>query len=193
MHFTFFGWRKRYLQRLQLLFTNRRLFFFSPDSYQDGGRKSELKKKSIGGGQKIPTIRNFQSMPGKYDNHVYNKNLQPFANKLRKRMTKSEACLWKYVLRASQLMGYQFRRQRPVLNYIADFMCMELMLVIEADGLTHQWEETIIKDKKKTADLEAAGFTVLRFTDEEILKNIHAVKSFLEEWIEKKIAGTASS
>ena len=71
-------------------------------------------------------------------------------------------------------------------------MCMELMLVIEVDGITHLWEETIIKDKKKTADLEASGFTVLRFTDDEVLNNIHSVCSFLEEWIEKKIAGTAS-
>ena len=80
-------------------------------------------------------------MPGKHDNHSYNKNLQPFANKLRKQMTKAEACLWKYVLRASYLKGYPFRRQRPVLNYIADFICMELMLVIEVDGITHHWEK----------------------------------------------------
>ena len=143
--------------------------------------------------KKPQAICNFQSMPSKYDNHAYNKNLQPFANKLRKRMTKAEACLWKYVFRARKLKGYQFRRQRPVLNYIADFMCMELMLVIEADGITHHWEETMVKDKKKTADLEAAGFTVLRFTDEEILNNIHAVRSFLEEWIEKKVNGTVQS
>ena len=64
----------------------------------------------------------------------YNKCLQPFANKLRKEMTKSEACLWKYVLRARQMKGYQFRRQRPVLDFIADFMCKELRLVIEVDG-----------------------------------------------------------
>jgi very-short-patch-repair endonuclease len=61
-----------------------------------------------------------------HSNHEYNKNLQPFANKLRKNITKAEACLWKYVLKAKQLKGYQFRRQRPVLNYIADFMCKEL-------------------------------------------------------------------
>ena len=68
-------------------------------------------------------------------------------------------------------------------------MCMDLMLIIELDGITHLWEETIIKDKKKTSDLEAAGFTVLRFTDDEVLNNIHAVCSFLEEWIEKKVKG----
>ena len=131
-------------------------------------------------------------MTSKYDNHAYNKNLQPFANKLRKQMTKAEACLWKYVLRARQLKGYQFRRQRPVLNYIADFMCFELMLIIEADGDYHNWEETSVKDKKRQDDLEAAGFTVLHFTNEEILNNIHVVCSFLEEWIEKKANGTVS-
>jgi very-short-patch-repair endonuclease len=126
-------------------------------------------------------------MTDKHDNHYYNKNLQPFANRLRKEMTKAEACLWKYVLRASQLKGFQFRRQRPVLNYIADFMCKELMLIIEVDGITHTWEETIKKDKIRQKALESAGFTVLRFTDEEVLNHIQAVQNYLEDWIEKKI------
>jgi very-short-patch-repair endonuclease len=60
-------------------------------------------------------------MTEEFSNHHYNKNLQPFANRLRKEMTKAEACLWKYVLRAGKMKGFQFRRQRPVLNYIADF------------------------------------------------------------------------
>ena len=102
-------------------------------------------------------------------------------------MTKAEACLWKYILKAKQLKGYQFRRQRSVLKYIADFMCMELMLIIEVDGITHHWQETIVKDKEKQADLEAAGFIILRFTDDEILNNINSVHDFLESWIEKKI------
>ena len=131
-------------------------------------------------------------MKSDYYNHGYNKNLQPYASRLRKEMTKAEACLWKYVLRARQLRGFQFRRQRPVLNYIADFMCKELMLVIEVDGITHLWEETIRKDKKKQADLEAAGFTVLRFTDDDVLNNIHSVCSFLEEWIDKKVVNKST-
>src|SRR6185295_17873472 len=95
---------------------------------------------------------------------------------------------WKYILKAKQLRGYQFRRQRPVLNYIADFICLELMLIIEVDGLTHHWEETILKDKKKQTDLEAAGFTVLRFTDDEVLNNIKVVHDNLENWIESKLS-----
>ena len=110
-----------------------------------------------------------------YSNHFYSKNLQPNANRLRKEMTKAEACLWKYVLRAKKMKGFQFRRQRPVLNYIADFMCKELMLVVEVDGI-----------RQKT--LEKAGFTVLRFTNKEVLENINTVYGFLEDWIEKKLA-----
>ena len=121
----------------------------------------------------------------KKNHQAYNKNLQPIANKLRKTMTKAEACLWKYALRASGIKGYQFRRERPVLNYIADFMCQELKLIIEVDGLTHQWDETMVKDNKKDNDLRAAGFMVLRFTDEEVLKKINSVIATIEKTIEE--------
>ena len=121
--------------------------------------------------------------------HLYNTRLQPFANKLRKEMTKAEACLWKYALRARQMKGYQFRRQRPVINFIADFMCKELMLVIEVDGITHHDEKVILKDERKQAALEAAGFTVLRFSDHEVLKEMSRVISYLEDWIEKREMG----
>ena len=118
--------------------------------------------------------------------HHYNKNLKPFANALRKEMTKAECCLWKYVLKAGKLRGYKFRRQRPVLNYIADFMCFELMLIIEVDGITHQWEGAFERDEKRQRDLEAIGFTVLRFDDEAILKHINQVIGYLEDWADEK-------
>lgn len=123
-----------------------------------------------------------------YSNHFYNKNLQPNANRLRKEMTKAEACLWKYVLRAGKMKGYGFRRQRPVLNYIADFMCKELMLIFEVDGSIHELEEVRKNDEQRQKALEEAGFTVLRFTNNEVLTNIQWVQGYLEEWIEKKIA-----
>lgn len=117
--------------------------------------------------------------------YAYNGKLRYLANKLRKEMTKAEACLWKYALRASKMKGYQFRRQRPVLQYIADFMCKELKLVIEVDGLTHQWEETAARDLQKSNDLEQAGFKVIRFTDEEVLKNMNAVIEKIKRVIEE--------
>jgi len=118
-------------------------------------------------------------MTEKYSNHFYNKNLQPNANRLRKEMTKAEACLWKYVLRAGKMKGYPFRRQRPVLIYIADFMCKELMLIVEVDGSIHELEEVSKNDKIRQKALEEAGFTVLRFTNQEVLTNIQWVSSYL--------------
>ena len=62
------------------------------------------------------------------------------------------------------------------------------MLVVEVDGSIHQLEEIIKYDGLRQKALEEAGFTVLRFTNEEVLENINAVYSFLEDWIEKKVA-----
>ena len=84
------------------------------------------------------------------------------------------------------MKSFQFRRQRTVLNYIADFMCKELMLIIEVDGITHHSEEAIKKDETRQKALESAGFTVLRFSDEEVLNHIQAVHHYLEDWIVKK-------
>jgi very-short-patch-repair endonuclease len=117
-------------------------------------------------------------------NH-YNRNLRPNANALRKRMTKAEACLWKYALSKSKMKGYVFNRQRPVLIYIADFMCKELDLVIEVDGGYHLEVTQREKDAKRQADLENTGFTVLRFTNEEVLKRMNMVIEAIEHEVLK--------
>ena len=122
----------------------------------------------------------------KENHYAYNKALRAFARSNRNTATKAEACLWKYVLRAGMMKGYTFRRQRPVMRYIADFMCKELMLVIEVDGAIHQIEETIRKDKKKQHDLEEAGFTVLRFANEEVLHDIENVRRAILFAVETK-------
>ncbi len=100
--------------------------------------------------------------------------------------------MWKYVLSGRRIKGYQFRRQRPVLNYIADFMCPELMLIIEIDGITHDDEIAVLKDKKRDLDLEAIGFTVLRFSSWEVLNRIPEVGCMVLKWIEEN-TGTSPS
>lgn len=65
-------------------------------------------------------------------------------------------------------------------------MCKPLMLIIEVDGSIHELEEVSKNDAIRQKALEEAGFTVLRFTNEEVLTNIVWVQSFLEDWIEKK-------
>jgi very-short-patch-repair endonuclease len=117
-------------------------------------------------------------------NNNYNKNLQPFASKLRRNMTKAEACLWKYALRAS-CMGVPFRRERPIGRFIADFVCLPLKLVIEVDGVTHLYEETQIKDVQKDKELKEMGFEVLRLGDDVILNNIGFVTGVIRDKIEE--------
>ena len=122
---------------------------------------------------------------GPKNNWKYNKHLKTFARELRNKSTKAEIVLWIRVLRAKQLKGYPFRRQRPILKYIADFMSKDLKLVIEVDGASHHWQHVQDKDAQKDLDLTAAGFTVLRFTDEEVLDDIYGVIHTLENWIEE--------
>ncbi len=100
-------------------------------------------------------------------------------------MTRAEVRLWKHVLRAGSLCGYSFRRQRPVLNYIADFMCFELKLIIEVDGITHTIEAVMRNDLIRQSALEEAGFTVLRFTDDEVLDDLDGVSKSLESWVKE--------
>jgi very-short-patch-repair endonuclease len=119
------------------------------------------------------------------NHYAYNKQLQPLAHKLRYTMTKAEACLWKYVLRAGYMKGYGFRRQRPVLQYIADFMCKELMLIIEVDGISHQFDEVIKNDLIRQKALEEAGFKVIRFQDNEVLTDIENVRRVIEITVEE--------
>ena len=97
----------------------------------------------------------------------YKKHLKVFAKELRNNSTKSEIKLWKY-LKGKQMMGYDFHRQRPIDEYIADFFCHKLKLVIELDGFTHRFEEVTQRDVKKENKLSEFGITVLRFGDDQI-------------------------
>jgi len=86
-------------------------------------------------------------------------------------------------LKVGGIKGFTFRRQRPVLNYVADFMCKELFLIIEVDGITHSYETVAKEDVKRQTDLEKAGFTVIRFTDEEVLNSISSVYTIIEDLV----------
>ena len=117
------------------------------------------------------------------NNHHYNKSLRSRARDMRNRSTKAEIVLWAAMLKNSQLRGYQFLRQRPVLFYIADFMCFELMLIIEVDGMIHECDTVAAKDARRQKDLEDVGFTVLRFSNWEVLNRRDLVMEILMEWI----------
>jgi len=112
----------------------------------------------------------------------YNPNLKELARQLRNNSTKAEIILWQK-LKRKQMYGYDFHRQKPLDNYIVDFFCHELMLAIEVDGYSHQFEEVYDKDVKKTQRLNELGVTVLRFTDNEVLKEMFSVMLAVENYI----------
>ncbi len=120
----------------------------------------------------------------------YNGNLQRLSRTLRNNMTKSEACMWKYVLRARLMKGFSFRRQRPIDKYIVDFLCRELHLIIEVDGLTHDTEAAEQHDEQRDKHLQELGFTILRFTSNEVLQHIDEVRGAIEQWIEDNLSNS---
>ncbi|NWF98580.1 MAG: endonuclease domain-containing protein, partial [Nitrospirae bacterium] len=111
--------------------------------------------------------------------------LKELAQQLRNNSTKSEIKLWNY-LKGKQLKGYDFHRQKPISDYIVDFFCNKLKLVIEIDGYTHSFEETFERDRKKVKRLNELGITVLRFSDEDVLNNIEGVLSVILMITEKR-------
>ncbi len=81
------------------------------------------------------------------------------------------------------MLGYDFHRQKPLLNYIVDFYCPALQLVIEIDGITH--DEKIEKDVIRQRDIEKYGVSFLRFWDKDVRTNIEGVIMKIQEWIEQ--------
>jgi len=99
------------------------------------------------------------------------KRLTPVARRLRRDATEVEGVLWQR-LRARQIENAKFRRQFLIGPYVADFTCVEARLVIELDGGQHAHS---ITDTARTTEIEAAGYTVLRFWNNEVIKNIEGV------------------
>ena len=105
------------------------------------------------------------------------------AKKLREDSTAAEEKLW-LAVKDNQVEGYKFRRQHPISNYIANFYCHALKLVIEIDGEYHLPEEQQLLDEKRTSAIEFQGLKVIRFTNEEILMQlpevIDKIKAFIK-------------
>ncbi len=93
------------------------------------------------------------------------------AKNLRRNSSDAERHLW-YNLRANRL-GFKFKRQVPIGNYIVDFLCMEKHLIIELDGGQHL--ENQVYDTERTAWLNSRGFKVLRFWNNEVLQQTTTV------------------
>ncbi|MEM8675964.1 MAG: DUF559 domain-containing protein [Cyanobacteria bacterium P01_G01_bin.67] len=98
--------------------------------------------------------------------------IEQAARQLRKNLTPAEACLWE-ALRGKKLAGLRFRCQHPVGNFILDFYCPSYKLVIEVDGEIH--ESQIDYDHARTSKLAEHGYTVLRFSNEQVINDLPLV------------------
>jgi very-short-patch-repair endonuclease len=111
-------------------------------------------------------------MTERSDDHRTRKPTLAKARRLRSDMTEAEKRVW-YLLRRGHFGGLKFRRQAPIGPYIVDFACLSERLVIELDGGQH--DANAAEDARRTTWLEAQGYRVLRFWNNEVFENLDAV------------------
>ena len=114
----------------------------------------------------------------------YNKSLKLPSRNLRSNMTDAEQWLWQR-LRRKQILGLQFYRQKPILNFIVDFYCPAANLVIECDGGQHYTAEGLEADRARDQALAQLGLNMLRFDNRQILTETDAVVDQIY-WIAKQ-------
>lgn len=112
----------------------------------------------------------------------YNTSLKEFSRQLRNHSTSGEILLWKK-LRAGTMMTYTFNRQKPLNRYIVDFYCKPLNLVIEVDGAYHNETLQVIKDKERQQILESMGLNFLRFSEQQVRKDMEMVLATIKNYI----------
>ncbi len=116
--------------------------------------------------------------------YLYNKNLKKLATKLRNNSTLAETLLWNE-LKGKKMLGYDFHRQKPLCNYIVDFYSPKLKLIIEIDGVTHNYK--LGEDIKRQIKLESMSLNVLRFLDSDVRKNPNGVLVVIKKWIKDNV------
>ncbi len=110
----------------------------------------------------------------------YHSNLKQKSRNLRKQGPLAEIILWKK-LKAGQLSGYKFLRQKPIGTYIVDFFCRELKLIIEIDGYSHK--DKFDYDQKRDEYFKKLNLSIIHFQDKDVLNKIDDIISDLENFI----------
>ena len=108
--------------------------------------------------------------------------IRNYAKQNRMVPTLGEKEMWKY-LQSFRPYGARFRRQAAIGSYIADFAWLSARIVIEVDGVTHESEEGLARDRRKDAFLRSQGFKVFRVTDNQVIANSMGAFSGIEEAI----------
>ncbi len=107
------------------------------------------------------------------------------AKQLRGRMTDAENVLWLHL--KNKVGGCKFRRQHPIGNYIADFYCHKVKLIIQVDGSIHNITEVKEQDEIRENDLMSMDYQIVRFTNEEVMKQCEAVLKKISEIVNATI------
>jgi very-short-patch-repair endonuclease len=110
-------------------------------------------------------------------------NSKSISRTLRKNSTDAERKMWS-LLRNRQLQDHKFRRQHPLRKYIVDFVCLEKQLIIEVDGGQHLKRKK--EDEDRTQILETQGYRVLRFWNDQVLKETDSVFEVILKALENK-------
>jgi very-short-patch-repair endonuclease len=116
-----------------------------------------------------------------------NKELVERARELRKNMTKAEIILWSRI-RSKKINGYKFRRQQPLLDYIVDFYCDELKLIIEVDGEIHSFSDRKSYDLKRDNILKINGYHIIRLSNLEVETELNTTISKLTSFISENLS-----
>jgi len=105
---------------------------------------------------------------------------------LRSNTTKHEQMPWEY-LRKNRILGVRIKRQHPIGTYIADFYCHAAKLVIELDGVSHNSADQKLYDKERTFNLKLDGLKVIRFSNEQIVKDLNNVIAEITKEVQERI------
>ena len=147
-------------------------------------------KKKLWNEEEMRWVQNIASF-GKGGAEVWGGGFLPFradlkekARELRKNMTGPEKKIWYEMLSWDKLSGYHFLRQKPILDYIVDFYCDKLQLIIEIDGQSH--DQTQEYDQKRSEELSTLGLRVIRIMNDDVMKNSDWVYNHILQVIQEQ-------
>jgi leucyl-tRNA synthetase len=162
------------------------IFHLPPTPSKGGGVEQETMLSQV---ESVLFLQN--KTPEYYTTTKFNWHLlKDFAKRMRSESTEAESILWN-MLRSKKL-GYKFRQQHPIDIFIPDFVCLEKKLIVEVDGGHHFFEEQNILDTERTRILEELGYKIIRFTNEDVISNPHAVIASIEIVLAKEIEVTTT-
>ncbi len=162
-----------------------------PSPKREGGRSADVVPSTsplpfrggVGGGVSPGDAEFSNKKASVYSTDITQwKYLKSFAREMRKQPTESENTMWQ-ILRGNKMEGLKFRRQHAIDDYIVDFVNLDLRLIVEIDGSIHEIQPEY--DKLRTEWLTVLGYKVIRFTNEQVLRNLSFVRRKLRDDIKR--------